>query len=196
MGDLPMSSLALAMETPEHRYSALMALRRGDPLEETLARMLASWSLGIGAMPAWLGLGEFEFRRLLARHFPSLEAQRFQGLGPPLDPRRGEEMADLRALLMANRTGSSAREGWMADILVAGCMGDDHLWQDLGLWNRGDLSRLMRENFEPLARRNDRDMKWKKFLYKQLCETEGIYTCRSPSCESCGDFHRCFGPEL
>ena len=190
-----MSTLALAKETPEHCHAGLMAKRRGDPLEETLARMLASWTLGAGAMPVWLGLGEFEFRRLLARHFPGLEAAQFAGLGRPLDPRRGEEMADLRALLMANRSGGGAREARVGGILAAGCMGDDHLWQDLGLWNRGDLSRLMRENFEPLALRNDRDMKWKKFLYKQLCETEGIYTCRSPSCEICKDYQRCFGPE-
>ncbi|MCU7810980.1 MAG: nitrogen fixation protein NifQ, partial [Candidatus Thiodiazotropha sp. (ex Notomyrtea botanica)] len=74
-------------------------------------------------------------------------------------------------------------------------LGDDHLWQDLGLWQRSDLSRLMMVCFRPLARLNDRDMKWKKFLYKQLCETEGIYTCRSPSCKVCVDYDNCFGCE-
>ncbi len=38
-------------------------------------------------------------------------------------------------------------------------------------------------------------MKWKKFIYKQLCITEGIYTCRAPSCEVCADYADCFGPE-
>lgn len=83
----------------------------------------------------------------------------------------------------------------MAEIVIAGCMGSDHLWQDLGLWQRADLTHLMLHNFEPLALRNQRDMKWKKFLYKQLCEAEGIYVCRSPSCEVCIDFHSCFGSE-
>jgi len=32
----------------------------------------------------------------------------------------------------------------------------------------------MRRNFPPLAARNRKDMKWKRFLYKQLCEAEGI----------------------
>jgi nitrogen fixation protein NifQ len=46
-----------------------------------------------------------------------------------------------------------------------------------------------------LKARNDRDMKWKRFFYKQLCNQEGVYTCRSPSCEVCADYVRCFGPE-
>jgi nitrogen fixation protein NifQ len=83
----------------------------------------------------------------------------------------------------------------MAGILVAACLGNDHLWQDLGLWSRRELSELMQRNFPELAARNDRDMKWKKFLYKQLCETEGIYTCRAPSCQECSDYEECFGPE-
>jgi nitrogen fixation protein NifQ len=53
----------------------------------------------------------------------------------------------------------------------------------------------MMDNFEPLALRNDKDMKWKKFLYKQLCEAEGIYVCRAPSCEVCVDYDNCFGNE-
>jgi nitrogen fixation protein NifQ len=50
--------------------------------------------------------------------------------------------------------------------------------------------------FPALAARNDRDMKWKKFLYKQLCEREEIFICRSPSCAVCSDQRLCFGPEL
>jgi nitrogen fixation protein NifQ len=71
----------------------------------------------------------------------------------------------------------------------------DHLWQDRGLWSRADLIALMRRNFPALARRNVKDMKWKRFLYKQLCEAEGIFTCRAPLCEACADFHVCFVPE-
>ena len=83
----------------------------------------------------------------------------------------------------------------MAHVVAAGCMASDHLWQDLGLWRRADLTALMRRNFPALAARNVKDMKWKRFLYKQLCEAEGIYVCRAPSCEVCSDYHACFGPE-
>jgi len=190
-----MAMPALAPETPQEVFSRLMAARRGDPLEETLARMLASWTVGIGAMPARLGLAETEFRRMMRNHFPAFDASWMAGLGRPMDGDRRDETADLRRLLMENRSGRTASEIWMVEIVIAGCLGSDHLWQDLGLWCRADLSRLMLENFEPLARRNHKDMKWKRFLYKQLCLTEGIYTCRAPSCELCVDYAQCFGPE-
>jgi nitrogen fixation protein NifQ len=53
----------------------------------------------------------------------------------------------------------------------------------------------MRVNFPKLFDLNTGDMKWKKFLYKRLCEEEGIYVCRSPSCTECKDHDDCFGPE-
>jgi nitrogen fixation protein NifQ len=53
----------------------------------------------------------------------------------------------------------------------------------------------MERNFPSLAARNDKNMKWKKFFYKQLCDAEGIYVCRSPSCEVCVDYAQCFAPE-
>ena len=82
-----------------------------------------------------------------------------------------------------------------AEIVTAACMANDHLWQDLGLWSRKYLSQLMTQNFPALAAKNNKDMKWKKFLYKQLCAQEGIYVCRAPSCEVCVDYAKCFGPE-
>jgi nitrogen fixation protein NifQ len=127
--------------------------------------------------------------------FPGFDSYELEPGSESLDERRTDEMEDLHKLLIANRSSDSVVQSRMADIVIAGCMGDDHLWRDLGLWERADLSRLMLANFRPLALRNDKDMKWKKFLYKQLCETEGIYTCRAPSCRVCADYASCFGPE-
>ena len=189
-----MLSLVALQETPKEIYQWLMLDSRGEPATELLARMLASWSLGFGALPAHLGLSALEFRRMLQHHFPAIDPDGLSGSEEWPDSQRWEEMADLRKLLLRNRS-SGADETWLVEIMVAGCMGKDHLWQDLGLWNRSDLSRLMHENFGPLAGRNVKDMKWKKFLYKQLCEAEGIYTCRAPSCGVCVDYQNCFGPE-
>lgn len=182
-----------ANETLLARHAKLMSARRGEPVEQVLACILASWSLGLGAMPDWLGLGKAGFSRMLAHHFPGFDPVCFGARRERVDAKRGDESGDLRRLLMANRSGRSRSEAWMAEIVAAGCMGSDHLWQDLGLWSRCELTRLMRDNFEPLARRNDKDMKWKKFLYRQLCEAEGITVCRSPSCERCVEYPVCFG---
>jgi nitrogen fixation protein NifQ len=106
-----------------------------------------------------------------------------------------DEIDELVRLMLIDKAGDSPSEVWMGHVIAAGCMASDHLWRDLGLWSRKDLSALMRRNFPLLAARNVKDMKWKRFLYKQLCEAEGIYTCRAPSCEACSDYHVCFGPE-
>lgn len=186
------------MQDPEFQrqaiYERLMSAADGDRNHDALAKMYASWSLGEGALPDWLGLTPEAFRTMMGYHFPGL---RFDDArcGSPLPAARGDEIADLATLVRGALAGADVSEGWIADILIAGCLASDHLWQDLGLWSRTDLSALMRRNFPQLAARNVKDMKWKKFLYKQLCDAEGIYTCRAPSCEQCADYAACFGPE-
>lgn len=176
-------------------HAELMAHAQGHGNDDALARMLASWRHRAGAMPIRLGLSEAWFQALLGYHFPGTTVA-FPPLGGVVDAERHDELDELRRLLLGHRAQQSASEQWIAEIVAVACLSSHHLWQDLGLWSRRDLSALMQRNFPRLAARNDKDMKWKKFLYKQLCETEGIYTCRSPSCEVCPDYNDCFGPEV
>ncbi|MDP2832239.1 MAG: nitrogen fixation protein NifQ [Pseudomonadota bacterium] len=174
-------------------YALLMARAAGLPNDDLFARMLVSQAGAQSALPAGLGLESSDFRALMTRHFPEF------GLPAPLAraPDLGERSAewdDLLALLMEHRAGADASETWMALIVATACMGGDHLWQDLGLWSRADLTKLMAANFPGLTALNSRDMKWKRFLYKQLCGLAGVYVCRSPSCEVCVDYAKCFGP--
>jgi len=111
---------------------------------------------------------------------------------------REDEVADVLALLQdhANpQAGSAAEIATMAHAVAVACLGDNHLWQDLQLASRAELSALMRHWFPALVARNQADMKWKKFLYKQLCEREEIFICKAPSCAVCTDHAVCFGPE-
>jgi nitrogen fixation protein NifQ len=156
--------------------------------------LLASRAAGIGAMPERLGLTSKQFGAMLALHFPGIDGHELKA-GPSLPLDRTAEREELRTLFLVHAADLNPERVWMADLLVAGCMGDDHLWQDLGLWSRPDVSGLIAHNFPALKAKNDRDMKWKKFLYKQLCVQEGVYTCRSPSCEVCGDYKSCFALE-
>ncbi|HXU93392.1 MAG TPA: nitrogen fixation protein NifQ [Gallionella sp.] len=174
-------------------YAELMAHATGLPNDELFAQMIVSQINGIGALPPGLGLDEKGYAELLTNHFPGVElASRCTGNVP--DP-RALERDDVLALLLEHRAFKDRSEEWMAGIVTAACMASDHLWQDLGLWSRDHLSRLMTQNFPALAAKNVHDMKWKKFLYKQLCEREGINACRAPSCEYCADYLKCFGPE-
>jgi nitrogen fixation protein NifQ len=160
-----------------------------------LARMLASQQCGMGVMPRWLGLSCKAFTAMLQRYLPHLDADEFSGVGEVLDPSRYNEHEDLRALFLSHKSEAVEDSAAMADILTAGCMGGDHLWQDMGFWSRDDLSAFIGHAFAPLAEKNVHDMKWKKFFYKQLCNQEGVYTCRAPSCQVCADYSDCFGPE-
>lgn len=179
----------------QHLYDSLIGNMSGKPVSQLLARMLASQLSGMGVMPRWLGLSHKAFSAMLQRYLPQLNAGLFDGHGEMLDPARFDEHEDLRDLFLNHQTPGVEEAALMADILTAGCMGGDHLWQDMGFWSRSDLSAFIAHAFTPLATKNTHDMKWKKFFYKQLCNQEGIYTCRAPSCQVCADYRDCFGPE-
>ncbi|MFB1489816.1 MULTISPECIES: nitrogen fixation protein NifQ [unclassified Thiocapsa] len=194
-----MSALALDSEQDAARiYARLMVRAVGAGNDQAFASMIATHAAGGGAMPPWLGLEPAAFHCLVRHHFPGAASRDFLDAldGATSSPEvRGDEREELVRLMLMHKAGDSRSEVWMAHVVAAGCLASDHLWQDLGLWNRADLTALMRRNFPSLAGRNVNDMKWKRFLYKQLCEAEGIYTCRAPSCEVCTDYHACFGPE-
>jgi nitrogen fixation protein NifQ len=112
---------------------------------------------------------------------------------------RQDEVDDLVALLLdhvaPDRQGTAAAAA-MAQSVALASLGDNHLWQDLQFASRSELSALMREWFPALVAKNHADMKWKKFLYKQLCERAELFVCRAPSCEVCCDRAVCFGAEV
>jgi len=179
----------------EEGYQRIMLYASGQPNDKTYAAMLASWQMERGVMPDDFGLGDEVFSELLAHHFPRLEQSSLLLPMRAKDEQRSDEAAELVKLLLMYRTNVSESEIWMAHIVAIACQGQDHLWQDMGLWSRSQLSDLLMCNFPELALLNVKNMKWKKFLYKQLCITEGIYTCRAPSCEVCADYANCFASE-
>ena len=111
---------------------------------------------------------------------------------------RADEVADLLALLLDHAdsaAGNADERAAIAGTVALACLGDKHLWQDLQFDSRAELSALMRRWFPALVVKNSGDMKWKKFLYKQLCEREELFICKAPSCAVCCDRAACFGPE-
>lgn len=158
-----------------------------------IAQMLASQCVGEGALGPTLGLEKASFVDLMDQHF-QVSGLPLRGI-PQDNAPRFDEREELITLMMGHRAMRDELEVFIAQIVAAACMGADHLWQDLGLWSRSQLSAMMEHNFPSLAAKNDKNMKWKKFLYKQLCAAEGIYICRAPSCEVCTDYAVCFAPE-
>ena len=69
------------------------------------------------------------------------------------------------------------------------------MWREVGGRSGEALSALIAHAFPTLAALNTQNMRWKKFLYRQLCEREDILICKSPTCGDCSDQAICFGPE-
>lgn len=172
----------------------------GDVLGNAFAWVIsAHCNPGSDAFVPALGMDKEDFSRLLRSRFPhftpSPEWLDAQGTAP--DGKNAlEEFDDLLQLLLEHRTVADEHHRQVANLVATACMGSDHLWQDLGLPDRKALSTLLTGHFPSLAARNTGDMKWKKFLYKQLCDREGINACRSPSCATCSDHEKCFGAEI
>lgn len=157
---------------------------------------LALWEAGEASRPATetAGLAGDDLCALAAAFFPSAGAM-FAGLRGRPQPFAGVDEECLRELLRAGTSTGSAFEGRLADMVARRCLRPNHLWQDLGLCNRDELSGLMERHFAPLAARNRADMKWKKFFYRTICRDEGYMLCAAPSCAECDDFDVCFGDE-
>ncbi len=143
------------------------------------------------------GLSRATMAQLAERFFPALEAAGLVAATPaePLLSDREGEFDDLLQLLLAHRGSDDEAVEWLALAVATASMAGNHLWQDMGLPNRGVLNRVLLDNFPALHAKNVGDMKWKKFFYRQLCEQAEVLICQSPTCGECADYLECFGSE-
>jgi nitrogen fixation protein NifQ len=181
-------------------YDALMA-GRATGVDEFDAHVLAC-VLAIGADEAerhvWtlnqaVGLAPAELAELLHWAFPRSIGVFGVIAGAPVV--RSPDETCLVDLLRQAATSGAMAVGWLAPMIARRAQRPDHLWQDLGLRARSELSELMARHFHVLASRNTRNMKWKKYLYRVICGEAGYALCTAPSCAECVDFDMCFGEE-
>ncbi len=145
-----------------------------------------------GRHPLIRGLSDARFKKLLNEYFLT------QGLSndaASVTHRGTDEFEDLAGLLLEYRAQPTEQLAWLSLAIASAAMGENHLWQDMGLPSRKMLSELMTRCFPGLAARNTGDMKWKKFFYRQLCERANVPICKSPRCAECCDYATCFGGE-
>jgi len=188
----------------QQTHAVLMscAANGSDPATLALAGVLAQAldQHGYHLLPL-PGLDADATRRLLAHWFPGadtwlgLDWRALQGADRP-EPRH-DEIDDLIGLLSTHAAPTVApeRAAELARAMACASLSDHHLWQDLYLPSRQELTELIAHWFPEMARRNSNNMKWKKFFYRQLCEREEIMICKSPSCNLCTDHRLCFGTE-
>ncbi|RUW34620.1 MULTISPECIES: nitrogen fixation protein NifQ [unclassified Mesorhizobium] len=159
-----------------------------------LSRALEEVEAGEATATEATGLSRAELRDVLTRCFPVAPAKAF-AIDELADPEPDMEEQLLRDLLLAYARPGNKTSARLAKIIARRAMRNDHLWQDLGLFDRAELSRLLATHFPLLAAGNTKNMKWKKYFYRKLCEAEGFSLCTTPSCRECTDFESCFGTE-
>ena len=184
-------------------YTALMQATQGGACDGFDAHVVASAlslaaATGSGdaaALTGGMGLAAEPLLALISEVFPPLQAPfgRILSVPAPSFTRQPDEEC-LRELLSRHASGGKISLA-IAAIVARRALLPNHLWQDLGLRNRRELSWLMERHFERLAARNSQDMKWKKYLYRAICRDEGFALCVAPSCSECSDSDKCFGEE-
>jgi len=158
------------------------------------ASILAVSATEEGAVAERAGLAAEDIVMLMARWFPSARGV-FAGWCNPPGCAEDDEIAMVRDLLLAQRSSEGDASIWFAAMIARRSMEPNHLWEDLGLRERPELTRLLTRHFAPLAARNTKNMKWKRFFYRMLCEDDGLVMCSTPVCTQCNDFDLCFGDE-
>lgn len=156
-----------------------------------LAHALAERAQGRGCLPDLLGLDAKALARLGARWFPG---RTLPDLDRPLAPMPPDQQAI--ALMIRWRGGAISEESyWLAQILARRSMEARHLWEDLGLPDRPRLSRMIARELPRLFAANSRNMRWKRFFYRQICSDAGGSMCLAPNCDDCPEKPLCFGPD-
>ncbi|HLG79816.1 MAG TPA: nitrogen fixation protein NifQ [Bradyrhizobium sp.] len=159
-----------------------------------LASIMAAAAMDGGAIAICAGLNSQNLSALIAEYFPNALIYLSSWCKGP-DAAEDDEVGMVRDLLLAQRSTTGDIGRWLAAMVARRAIEPNHLWEDLGLRDRSELSRLLMRHFAPLASRNTRNMRWKRFFYRMLCEDDGFVMCTTPVCTQCNDFALCFGEE-
>jgi len=145
-----------------------------------------------------LGLNEEALDALLELYFPGITSSELLNQDVEQDsPATPEYDTELLSLLesylsAADRVTTAQPAGWLTRIIAARCGQPGHLWVAMGLPKRDELSAAISRHLPRLAAANDRGMRWKRFLFKRLCDLQGGVLCKAPTCGECSDYNLCF----
>jgi nitrogen fixation protein NifQ len=158
------------------------------------ASILSIAAMEGGAVAERAGVAAGDLGALIARWFP-LAHDVAASWSSQVSQTDNDEVAMVRDLLLSQRSSEGDTGRWLAPMIARRAIEPNHLWEDLGLRDRSELTRLLARHFGPIAARNTKNMRWKRFFYRMLCEDDGLVMCSTPVCTNCNDFNLCFGDE-
>jgi nitrogen fixation protein NifQ len=168
------------------------ASNRDAPDTEMFARLIGA-KIASNEM-LHLGLARDALGALLKRHFPDAPALR--PASGPIALREHQAFVDaLHAMLLREESSLDATDPdarCLAAIIAAACLRPDHLWRDLGLNGRDDVTAILTRHYPRLVARNTDNTRWKKFLARELAYSEGRVPEPAPGCPGCEDYGFCY----
>ncbi|MFL9902031.1 nitrogen fixation protein NifQ [Paraburkholderia fungorum] len=171
------------------------ATHAASPDTQLFARLIAARD--VRHELALLGLPPRAWRALLERHFahaPASVLAPWSAL-PPVDTREHAQFVEtLHALLLTHAsTAVDANDAQcLASIIAHACLRPDHLWRDLGLAGREEVTWMLTRYFPTLVVLNVGNLRWKKFLAQQRALSVGLEPGPAPGCPGCEDYGHCF----
>jgi nitrogen fixation protein NifQ len=173
-----------AAEDDRRLFACLLAVAAGEPYE----------------LAATLGLVPEEIPVILQNFFPGTDPSDLARHSAPTAGPPPELNAEVLTILLSHvpqdANGRPVRTArWLAQTIAARAAQPGHLWVAMGLFERPELSAAIRRHLPSLAAANSRNMRWKRYLFKQVCNLHGARLCKSPDCGVCSDYALCFAPE-
>jgi nitrogen fixation protein NifQ len=185
-------------------YRTLMGSRIPEGVAEE-DRHLFSCLLAVAAREAHhpaeaLGLSRDALKTIMGRYFPGIDPGILKNNSPPAQGVPLKPNAEVLAILLSHVPkdedgGDNRTPEWLARILAARAAQPGHLWTAMGFFERPELTAAIRRHLPSLAAANSQGMRWKRYLFKQVCDLHGAVLCKSPNCGTCSDRALCFDQE-
>ena len=147
-----------------------------------------------------VGLTDSEVETILKTFFPAAKPGLLTGKKQPEQTALPEINEEILSLLLEHVPTRQGRPGLpvatlLCRILVARAAHPGHLWVAMGLFERPELTAAIRRHLPTLAAANNQNMRWKRYLYKQICDRHGGTLCKAPNCGVCSDYSLCFADD-
>jgi nitrogen fixation protein NifQ len=166
-----------------------MTPRHPEAPDSVLFARLVDARIGQGDLHL-LGLDSHALGALIHRHFLD-DASR--ALANEIAVPQHPFFDELRGLLIWNDITKHAEDArCLASIIAAASLRPDHLWRDLGLSGRDDVTAMLERHYPQLIARNVENLRWKKFLAQEVAHAKGEAPTCAPGCPGCEDFGFCY----
>ena len=125
-----------------------------------------------------------------------VDVSRAQSADQSVESVHAAYVASMQAFLIDHAARDVDREDaqCLAAIVAQACLRPDHLWRDLGLSGRDDVTAMLARYFPELVARNVEGLRWKKLFARELALSTGGTPGPAPGCPGCEDFGFCFLP--